>query len=108
MLAAAAARARAGIEMLAAAAAGVEVGVGNAVVGEAGAGVEEGITNKTVDTAAAILVEGTCARRIFVSEVRTIRIVKIVLTISLGIVTTPLFLLPTINCINGRNAECLM
>jgi hypothetical protein len=105
MLAAIAARARAGIEMIATTAAGAKVGAGNAAVGEAGVGVGEGITNNSVDAAAAILVEGTCARRIVMSGVRTIRTVKIVVAISLGIITAPLFLLPTINCINGRNAE---
>jgi hypothetical protein len=89
--------------MLTTTAAGAEVGVGNALVKEAGAGVGEGITNVAVDTAAAIV-----ARRIAVSGVRTITTVKIVVAMSLTIVTTPLFLLPTINCINGRNAECPM
>ncbi len=94
MLVVAAAGAQAGREMPPATAAGVEVGVGNAVVGEAGVGVGEGITNVAV---------GACTRRIVVAGVRTITAVKIVVAISLAIVTTPLFLLPTINCINGRN-----
>jgi hypothetical protein len=69
-------------------------------------GVGGGITNNAMDAAAEIiLVEGTCAKRIDVLGVRTIRTVKIVVDTSLRIFTTPFFLLPTINCINGRIAD---
>jgi hypothetical protein len=90
---------------------GSGLGGGNTVVGEAGAGVGEGITDIVVATAAATVVNGTGASIVVAGAgvaIITITTEEIVVAASLTLVTTPLLLLPTINCVKGRNAECPM
>jgi hypothetical protein len=98
-----------GREMLVAAAVGAWGGEGNAVAREARAGLGEGITNFAMATAAATVVEGTGASTVMAGAgvaILTITTLEIVAAASIMLVTTPLFLLPRINCENRRNVEC--